>query len=454
MDNPNLTMEEYIRLKEEKACKHEKVFNWQTATYGKIRVDVDLYDLKSMEAEFPAIVVNDDFAPQDILQCKSQRIDILIPIRHMALPPRKQRHIFLRYEGLEYTDSDIAGFELRLERIYTREIHKRQFILALGLHTGEETESPGFARYWSESERIIPGKGDLHDYWRDILTDGDILGPPPSYTLIRDPIPRLCHWMMAHSIVGRSQTPEKVIVIDLFYLRGLDVGSFVGRLAQHFGLLTAEILRGLTVVAPELQMIYTKELVRLWICVQLDDTWDWVAMGLERQPNAAVGAPAVAEDIPIIDEGGQANSIPEQAPQQPPPPPSAAARTMPQRIEEDVHGLRRDVESLRRFMERSMTDQGRFSMWMMSCMTQLMNASGLTYQAFDETFQGSSPAAFQRRTRQRTDGPSTSTAQQDQQYQDRNTPVFPIFYTGPHERIIDEYWWRIYESGNLEVLES
>ncbi|GKE71932.1 hypothetical protein Tco_1530004, partial [Tanacetum coccineum] len=24
----------------------------------------------------------------------------------------------------------------------------------------------------------------------------------------------------------------------------------------------------------------------------------------------------------------------------------------------------------------------------------------------------------------------------------------------PRERNIDEYWWRIYESGNLEVLES
>ncbi|GKC56232.1 hypothetical protein Tco_1083830 [Tanacetum coccineum] len=39
-------------------------------------------------------------------------------------------------------------------------------------------------------------------------------------------------------------------------------------------------------------------------------------------------------------------------------------------------------------------------------------------------------------------------------YQDRNTPVFAIFYTGPREGNIDEYWWRIYEFGNLKVLES
>ncbi|GKD34925.1 hypothetical protein Tco_1250434 [Tanacetum coccineum] len=37
MDDPNLTMEGYIRLEEEKVRKRGKVFNWQTATYGKIR---------------------------------------------------------------------------------------------------------------------------------------------------------------------------------------------------------------------------------------------------------------------------------------------------------------------------------------------------------------------------------------------------------------------------------
>ncbi|GKD74589.1 hypothetical protein Tco_1332871 [Tanacetum coccineum] len=72
MNNPNLTMEEYVRLKEEKARKHGKVFDWQTATYRKIMVDDDFYDLRSMEAEFPAIVINDDFAPKDTLQYKSQ----------------------------------------------------------------------------------------------------------------------------------------------------------------------------------------------------------------------------------------------------------------------------------------------------------------------------------------------------------------------------------------------
>ncbi|GKA73634.1 hypothetical protein Tco_0779936 [Tanacetum coccineum] len=219
-------------------------------------------------------------------------------IRHMApLPPHDQRHRFLRYEGLEYTDSDIADFELRLERIYTLEIYKvqvvdflgfeermswRQFILALGLHTGEEMESPDFTRYWRESERMIPGKGDLHDYWRDILTDGDFLRPPPFYTLIRDPVLRLCQRMMAHSIAGRSQAPEKMI-----------------------------------------DMAKSGKATDLYF--ELDDTWAWVAIGPESE---------------------------------------------------------------------------------------------LTYQAFDGSFRGSSPTAFQRQTSQRTGEVSTSTAQYDQQYPD------------------------------------
>nr|GEY85476.1 hypothetical protein [Tanacetum cinerariifolium]GEY85968.1 hypothetical protein [Tanacetum cinerariifolium] len=34
MDDPNITMEEYIRLEEEKARRRGKVYNWETATYA------------------------------------------------------------------------------------------------------------------------------------------------------------------------------------------------------------------------------------------------------------------------------------------------------------------------------------------------------------------------------------------------------------------------------------
>nr|GEX09804.1 hypothetical protein [Tanacetum cinerariifolium] len=41
----------------------------------------------------------------------------------MALPPKDQRHRCLMFEGLKYTDADIADFEERLERIYERGVH-------------------------------------------------------------------------------------------------------------------------------------------------------------------------------------------------------------------------------------------------------------------------------------------------------------------------------------------
>ncbi|GJV77901.1 hypothetical protein Tco_1509485 [Tanacetum coccineum] len=295
-------------------------------------------------------------------------IDMIQSSEDMApLPPRKQRHTFLRYQGLEYTDEDIANFEERLERIYSREIHRVQvvdyqgmpelmrdglfammvmehrddagvvvftsqargrlfdtrrpqvrdltleflstlrfgeFILALELHTGEEIESPSFARYWSKSDRMIPEKGDLHDYWRGL----NVRSVNVLYLLSQ---------YLRRFTVGRKSGA---------HIYG---GQFVARLAKHFGLLTAEILEGLMVIAPKLPIIDMGELVRLQICMEVDDTWAWVSIGPEKQPDAAAGAPRVGEDAPAVDEGNQAISKTMQAPQQPPPPPPAAAQTMP-----------------------------------------------------------------------------------------------------------------------------
>ncbi|GJW52774.1 hypothetical protein Tco_0096859 [Tanacetum coccineum] len=617
MEDPSMTMEEYIKFEEEKARKRGKVFNWKTATYGKIRVDDDLHDLSSVEAKFPAIVINDAFAPQDTFQCKSQvstpindefdfrisfdesddedytifcdsnsfsykmisvnnlktdlendyekvmpsipspkpaiscfddldffnnfenefpaivyndaqtsksdlltepilnpqhidelndktslfeydeeeqnvlyfndlfpfniicfddlksekdndnyKINIIQPFennesthgsntlfeaRHdkntkdfrtgsfvinlnvkimiwiyyanrmlydvfkptdilrkqngvsakmlqrpryvllcftfrkiglqdMALPPREQRHRFLRYEGLEYPDTDIVNFDkvpvfdfwglpdLIAERLTARMTMK---------HCDEAGVSVFTSRAW---RRMFDIRGPLFQLggarrrtsWRQfILALG--LHTEEEMQMAGDPILRLCHRLIACSIAGRSQTPEKVTVMVLFYLKGMDIGSVnvPYLLARYLRLFTAgrksgaHISEGLFVAS-----------------VELDDTWAWVDMGPKRQPDAAAGAPADAEDAPNVDEGGQANPTPIQAPQQWPPPPLAPDRTIPQRLgrlEEDVQGLCRDVGSLCGLVERSMTDQGRFSTWLMTSMTQLMDASGLTY---------------------------------------------------------------------------
>ncbi|GKE95854.1 hypothetical protein Tco_1580709 [Tanacetum coccineum] len=70
MDDPNITMEEYIRLEEEKDRRSGRVYNWETATYGKIWYDEDVHDLRSVETEFPSIVFNDALTSEVTLSCE------------------------------------------------------------------------------------------------------------------------------------------------------------------------------------------------------------------------------------------------------------------------------------------------------------------------------------------------------------------------------------------------
>ncbi|GJY95144.1 hypothetical protein Tco_0511505 [Tanacetum coccineum] len=70
MEDPNITVEEYIRLEEEKARRHGKVYNREITTYGKIWYEEDVHDLRSVETEFPAIVFNDALTSEVTLSCE------------------------------------------------------------------------------------------------------------------------------------------------------------------------------------------------------------------------------------------------------------------------------------------------------------------------------------------------------------------------------------------------
>nr|GEV37533.1 hypothetical protein [Tanacetum cinerariifolium] len=60
-------MEEYIRLEKEKVRRRGKVYNWETAKYGKIWYDEDVHDLRSVETEFPVIDFNDELSSENNL---------------------------------------------------------------------------------------------------------------------------------------------------------------------------------------------------------------------------------------------------------------------------------------------------------------------------------------------------------------------------------------------------
>ncbi|GKF62368.1 hypothetical protein Tco_0182422, partial [Tanacetum coccineum] len=66
MDDPNITMEEYIKLQAKKAQRHGRMFNWETTTYGKIYCD-DLDFFIDFKEDFPAIVYNDALTSIEIV---------------------------------------------------------------------------------------------------------------------------------------------------------------------------------------------------------------------------------------------------------------------------------------------------------------------------------------------------------------------------------------------------
>ncbi|GJR26205.1 hypothetical protein Tco_1102437 [Tanacetum coccineum] len=408
-------MEEYIKLEEEKARRRGKVYNWETAKYDKIWYDEDVHDLKSIETEFSAIVFNDGLSSEKTLSCEptisflnNNEIDFRISFdesddEDYTVIFDKNSYFddcdFLKdfekeFTAIAYNDAltskldflteptmtpqHIDEFDLKNETslsecdeeeqnvlyfndLFPFNISIRHMALSprdpehntfLGLHTAEEMETAGFGLYWAESGRQISNKGDLSAYWREISSEGGI------------------SWLITCSIVGRSQAPEKVTVSDLFYLRGMDVGSvnvpyllskylslfasrrkqgamisggqFVNHLAEHFGLFTKERLHGLTVIIRDLPIIDMAELLRLHICEKLNDM-----------------------------------------------------------LKEEVHELRQSNVGLRGDVDRSITDQ--------SGLAQLIDASGRTYQAFDSTLVGSLRLPYQRRTRRRTGDANTST---------------------------------------------
>ncbi|GKF43985.1 hypothetical protein Tco_0130537, partial [Tanacetum coccineum] len=70
MDDPNITIEEYIRLEEEKAQIHDRI-NWQTTTFGKVKSYEDEDDcFINCETEFPAIVFDNTLTSDTTPLCE------------------------------------------------------------------------------------------------------------------------------------------------------------------------------------------------------------------------------------------------------------------------------------------------------------------------------------------------------------------------------------------------
>nr|GEV27515.1 hypothetical protein [Tanacetum cinerariifolium] len=340
MDNPNITMKEYIRLEEEKAQKCGKVFNWETAKYGKIWCDEDVHDLRSVKTKLTAIVFNDELS--------SEKTPTLVNPRKTGL----QERIWCIRMLMEHRDDDGV-------MVFTSQASSRVL----------ETRGPLI------KELILEILNTLRfgEVLLNLDTSGTIQFQLGGATT--DLVLRLFHRMMTHSIAGRSQAPEKMTMTDLFYLRGLDVGS---------------------VNIPYLLAIYLRRFAAGWksralvlggqfICVELEDTWAWVPARPARREGDAGG---VAEEAPVAPGGGDED---EEMPQAVLPPPRTQGDRIA-RLEEEVHSMREVLQDQREVLDSMARDFFRFTMWTVISLSQMMDKAGVTYTRSSE-----SPVEYQRR---------------------------------------------------------
>nr|GEY47669.1 hypothetical protein [Tanacetum cinerariifolium] len=236
------------------------------------------------------------------------------------LPHRNLRHQWLRYQTEEYTIGIVHDFECRLKTIWdilvnrvhildfeglTPEIRQDLAVRLRMVYTGEDGQQVFVSHAWRRMSDIKMGL-DVADTlcfqlggvrrsmtWRQFIL---ALGPHTEQEMAqaRDPVRRLCYRMIVCTIYGCGQGPDKVTGVDLFYLRTMDQGTanvsylltrylfrhaegrksearlsgghFIGRLVEHFGLVSDEGLRGLTIISQELPVIDLHELARLNIC--------------------------------------------------------------------------------------------------------------------------------------------------------------------------------------------
>nr|GEX64463.1 hypothetical protein [Tanacetum cinerariifolium] len=270
-------------LEVEEARGRGKVYKWETATYGRIWIDDDIHDHRSSDSEFPAIVFNDTLMPEVALSGMTKEmgmdIDARLSMRHIDA---KGLVVFTSHAWRRLFDIRGPLVKLMLEFFNTYRFDN----LVLDLDTN------GFLSFQlggARNERLLGG--DLAIY--------GVLEYCPFYLLITNALRRLCHRLIAHTIAGRGQAPEKVTSTDIYFLRSMDQdavnlpyllahylfrhvkrrnqgaqmsrGYFIARLADHFGLLMEESLQKTTIVVRELGEIDLAELARLHICASLGD---------------------------------------------------------------------------------------------------------------------------------------------------------------------------------------
>nr|GFB85425.1 hypothetical protein [Tanacetum cinerariifolium] len=114
--------EEYIRLEEEKARRHGKVYNWETTKYGKIRYDEDVHDLRSVKTESLAIDFNDELSSKKTISCEPTVSSLNNNEIDFRISFDESDDEDYTVEG--YTEGIVYDFEDRLKTIFGRQVNQ------------------------------------------------------------------------------------------------------------------------------------------------------------------------------------------------------------------------------------------------------------------------------------------------------------------------------------------
>ncbi|GKB27493.1 hypothetical protein Tco_0866894, partial [Tanacetum coccineum] len=427
MDDPNITMEEYIRLQDEKDQRHGQTFNWETATYGKIYYD-NLDFFIDFEADFPAIVYN----------------NALISSQNVSSKPTVSIYNAIKIDfdfSISFSDSDDEDYTFICDKdsFSYKLIHADDLKLELvndhiEINTelcSENIDIKPMDSVVCISNDTTPVESDEHletnhDKKNELSETSNFIQiiKVMSQISFHEGKPLIFIINNLYVTFGIPFDPKQLYK-DGVYTRRLRrpryqvegyteeiVQDYEQRLATIFGrqvLFSSHAwrrvfeIRGLLV--REFMLEFYSTSLELHTAEEMAGDGFKAYWGRKRGARMCGGnfVGRLVEYFGLVtDEGLMGLHV--------------IARELPDYTSEDCEAqgggarVTASIVGLRGVVDRSIIDQYSFAPWMISCMTQVMDASGRTYQAFDITLVGSSWMPYQRRTRQRTGEASTSVA--------------------------------------------
>ncbi|GKD90911.1 hypothetical protein Tco_1366418 [Tanacetum coccineum] len=360
MDDLNITMEEYIRLEEEKARRHSRRFNWQTATFGKVKNydDEDDYPI-DFETEFPAIVFGNTLTtiPSEPTVCppNKNKVDFRIsldesddedytiifdenPFSNKIISvndlkktssgndrPLSPNPTVDYFDGLDY----FKDFKNEFPTIFYNDGLTSKSDLGIKPLINSECidefnliDETSLSEY---DEKVVSRFNDLfndnhpNDLKSEKDDDDNNIGIHIRRINLMSDTPYQTNPHMAYRAWG--QAPEKVTGVDLFYLRSMDRGTTnVPYLLAHYLFMHAKGRKS----KARLSGGHFIGRLAMHFGLVSDE-------GLRGLQAAAAGANEADEGSPAAEEVAPEIPAPVQAP--PPPPPAPQPRTMSQRIE-------------------------------------------------------------------------------------------------------------------------